>query len=87
MNVTEKYLNPKDPNHSIEWGKATWNNIDLSIRNRYDLPSGKFNKAGSGEIPLSDFKTMITESIKRDVFTNSELAEILKTISEQIAKI
>ena len=87
MKASEKYLNPTDPNHSIEWGEATWNNKAFSIRNRYDLPSGKFNKAGSGEIPWHDFKTMITESIQRDIFTNLELAEILKTISEKVAKI
>ena len=87
MKASEKYLNPTDPNHSIEWGEATWNSKAFSIRNRYDLPSGKFNKAGSGEIPQHDFKTMITESIQRDIFTNVELAEILKTISEKVAKI
>ena len=87
MKPSEKYQNPTDPNHSIEWGEATWNNKAFSIRNRYDLASGKFNKAGSGEIPWEDFKTMITESVKKDIFSNIELAEILKTISEKIAKI
>jgi hypothetical protein len=87
MKPNNKFQNPKDANHSIEWGEATWDNKSFSIRNRYNLESGKFNKAGSGEIPWDDFKTMIKESIQRDIFTNVELAEILKIISEKVAKI
>jgi len=87
MKANEKYPNPTDANHLIEWGEATWDKNSFSIRNRYNLPSGKFNKAGSGEIPWRDFKIMITESINKDIFTNSELAEILKTISEKVAQI
>lgn len=87
MKPTDIFNNPIDLNHSIEWGEATWDQQAFSIRNRYNLPNGKYNKAGSGEIPWNDFKTMITESIKKDIFTNSELAEILKSISEKVSKI
>lgn len=82
MNVKEK--TPVNNNHSIEWGEATWNSNDKSIRNRYDTNSGKFNKAGSGEIPWDDFKLMISESIKRGQFTNSELSTILDDISGKL---
>lgn len=82
MNVKEK--TQVKNNHSIEWGEATWNSNDKSIRNRYDTKSGKFNKAGSGEIPWEDFKTMISESIKRGQFTNSELSGILNSISDKL---
>ncbi|HOZ30611.1 MAG TPA: hypothetical protein PLL66_06805 [Bacteroidales bacterium] len=87
MEVDKKYQNPNDVNHSIEWGESTWDENCFSIRNRYNLESGKFNKAGSGEIPWNDFKTMIKESIEKNIFTNAELSEILNSISEKIAKI
>ena len=38
-------------NHSIEWGESTWDANNYSIRNRFDTATGKFNQAGSSEIP------------------------------------
>jgi hypothetical protein len=83
MNVKDKFQNT--PSHSIEWGDATWDVTDFSIRNRYDnVATGKFNKAGSGEIPWEDFKLMIKQSIQKKQLNNSELAEILKDIATSI---
>lgn len=71
--------------HSIEWGAATWNPNDLSIRNRYDnVDSGKFNRSGSGEIPWKDFNLMINHSISRGKFSKEELAEILVSIAANL---
>lgn len=81
-----KYKNPKNPKHSIEWGQSTWDSGSFSIRNRYDLDNGKFNKAGSGEIYWEDFKTMIIESIKRDYFNKKEIGLLLKAISEKVSE-
>ncbi len=67
-----------DSGHSIEWGEATWDKDDFSIRNRYDNPlTGRFNKAGSSEVPWEDFKMMIKQSILRGHLENKDLAEIL----------
>ncbi|RKE77846.1 hypothetical protein [Chryseobacterium sp. AG363] len=83
MKVTDKFQDTS--NHSIEWGNATFNINQISIRNRYDnIQTGKFNKAGSGEIPWNDFKLMIKQSILKKKLTNSELAEILKDIANVI---
>ena len=83
MDVLDKYTNTAS--HSIEWGNATWDVKDYSIRNRYDnVTTGKFNKAGSGEIPWEDFKLMIKQSIIRKRLSSSELAEILKDIASVI---
>ena len=83
MNVKDKFVNTSE--HSIEWGEATWNSSDFSIRNRYDnSTTGKFNKAGSGEIPWVDFKLMIIQSIEKKHFTNKDLSDILKKIADVI---
>lgn len=70
--------------HSIEWGSATWSEDERSIRNRYNTDSGKFNQAGSSEVPWEDFKTMIKESISRGHLSSSEIADILSEISNKI---
>lgn len=68
--------------HSIEWGEATWDSDDFSIRNRYDnVSTGRFNKAGSSEIPWDDFRLMIKQSILRRHLNNNDLAEILRDIA------
>ncbi|WP_285655474.1 hypothetical protein [Allomuricauda sp. NBRC 101325] len=38
MKVTDKIKTSAI--HSIEWGEATWDSDDVSIRNRYDNASG-----------------------------------------------
>ena len=85
MEVKDKYINISHSGHSIEWGDSTWNIHDKSIRNRYDnTTTGRFNKAGSGEIPWDDFKLMIKESIDRNHFTKTELSAILKDIAKPL---
>lgn len=83
MNVDDKY--DLTNGHSIEWGEATWDSNEISIRNRYDnVITGRFNKAGSGEIPWEDFKHMIKQSIIRKHFNNTELIDILKEIANSL---
>jgi hypothetical protein len=82
MEVKDKFTNNANSDHSIEWGNSTWNSADISIRNRYDnSATGKFNKSGSSEVPWEDFKLMISQSIERKHFSNKELGDILRNIS------
>ena len=83
MNVNDKFQNIDS--HSIEWGDSTWDEDDFSIRNRYDnVETGRFNKAGSSEVPWADFNLMVNQSILRGHFTNTQLAEILNSISTRL---
>lgn len=80
MKATDKFINT--PNHSIEWGNATWDLTHFSIRNRYDSSTTRrFNKTNSSEISWEDFKLMIKQSILRKKLSNAELSEILKDIA------
>lgn len=80
MEVTDKTI--IGSGHSLEWGKATWDKADFSIRNRYDnTTTGRFNKTGSSEVPWADFKLMIKQSILKKQLSPSDLAEILKDIA------
>jgi hypothetical protein len=87
MNVKDTVTYPEYPQYAIEWGISTWtehlpsNKQLYSIRNRYNLKSGRFNKAASGEIPWEDFQSMISESIRKKHFSPEELATILNEIA------
>lgn len=83
MNVTDRIS--FDNHHSIEWGEATWDNGDFSIRNRYNKDDGGFNYAGSSELPWADFNEMILESIRRLHFTNEQIGNILSAIGETLS--
>lgn len=83
MNVTDTLRT--SPIHSIEWGEATWDPEDISIRNRYDNASGgRYNHSGSSEVPWEDFKIMILESIRRNHLNNIELGEIMDEIATRL---
>ncbi|MBL7725417.1 MAG: hypothetical protein JNK27_14815 [Chitinophagaceae bacterium] len=92
MEVQDSVSFNEHPGYSIEWGYATWSrdeepeNKDWSIRNRYTNESGRFNYAGSSEVPWEDFKRMIVESIKRGQFDQQELAEILSEIATSLSR-
>ena len=83
MNVNDRLVNNEA--HSIEWGDATWDEDDFSIRNRYDnVETGRFNKAGSSEVPWEDFNLMVNQSIVRGHFTNAQISEILTSIANRL---
>ena len=60
------------PNHRIEIGWSTWDSDEVSIRNRYDSPTGHFSNTASNEIPIRDLPQIIRIAIER-------LPEVLAT--------
>lgn len=59
---------------SLEFGAATWNAEQLSVRNRYDNEGGRFSPRGSSELPIPDLTEIVIETARRDLIT-SEAAE------------
>jgi hypothetical protein len=72
--------------HSIEIGKSTWNSDETSIRNRYDLPNGKFSQHNSSEIPISDLSTMIKFACEHNALSGDELEEIVVAATKSLKK-
>lgn len=64
--------------HKIEFGKATWDENTLSLRNRYPTSNGEFSPRSSSEIPIEDVKFIVKESVKNGYITNNELIEIVE---------
>ncbi len=62
--------------HKIEFGKATWNENAISIRNKYLTLNGDSGIKSSGEIPIEDVKILLKESVKNGYIPKSELIEI-----------
>jgi len=59
--------------HKIEFGRATWDDKAISIRNRYPTSTGGFSPRSSSEIPIEDIKIMTTESIKNGYLNQADI--------------
>lgn len=64
--------------HILELGKATWNEDDTSVRNRYPTKSGGFNPRSSSEIPLHDIIDIVKFIAESQYFTPSDCIKIAK---------
>jgi len=62
--------------HSIEFGRATWDERSVSIRNRYPTSTGGFSPRSSSEIPIEDVKIIVMESVRNGYLPDSQLIEI-----------
>ena len=62
--------------HSIEFGKATWDENSVSIRNRYPTSTGGFSSRSSSEIPIEDVKIIVEASVKNGYIHDFQLIEI-----------
>lgn len=64
--------------HKIEFGKATWDENVVSIRNRYLTKNNRFSPRSSSEIPIADVKIIVKESVRNGYIPNAELLEIVE---------
>ncbi len=74
MNVESTVL--LEAGHSIEFGRSTWNEEGLSVRNRYTTANGGFSPHSSSEIPIEDVAPIVLEVLRRDLL-NPEIALLL----------
>lgn len=72
--------------HSIEIGKATWDNTEVSIRNRYPTSTGGFSPRSSSELPIDDVGELVTVVADEDLYPPKRLAELIKILAESIER-
>ncbi len=72
--------------HSIEIGKATWDNTEVSIRNRYPTSTGGFSPRSSSELPIDDVGELVTVVADEDIYPPKRLAELIKILAESIKR-
>jgi hypothetical protein len=54
-----------DDNHSIEIGFSSWDPEEISVRNRFNSPDGRFDPHSSSEIPIADIPALVRVVIER----------------------
>ena len=84
MNVQDSI--PLDERHSIEWGGATWDEADPSIRNRYATASGGFSPRSSSEIPLGDLEHLVVKSAERGHLSVEMMSSMALALVQALAK-
>lgn len=72
--------------HLVESGRATWDESQTSIRNRYPTKNGGFNPRNSSEIPLDDISELIVFAAEQDLLSAKELSEVLCATSSSLSR-
>lgn len=62
--------------HLIEIGRATWNEEELSVRNRYPTSNGGFSPHSSSELPIQDVYRIALEVLRQNLLNPTESLEI-----------
>lgn len=82
MKVKER--EPMGEGHSIEWGDSSWDDGAVSVRNRYENSSGRFDPHSSSEIPIGDLRHIVIESAKRGYIDDNEALEMIKELAASV---
>jgi len=72
--------------HLIEFGAATWDESQTSIRNRYPTSTGGFSPRSSSEIPIRDMVRLTIETFRHDLMTIREATDIIRAAAEFIER-
>jgi hypothetical protein len=83
MNVDATKTIVIDPEHSIEFGQASWDPSEKSIRRRKNNPSGRFDPFSSSEIPIDGhvpISELIVQCLRNDLIDRAEMARVFTEI-------
>jgi hypothetical protein len=86
MQVTKSKPIPNCAGHTIEIGKATWDDQETSVRNRYPTKTGGFSPRSSSEIPLGDVKEIVTVIADNDLLTPREITDMIVALSGSLSR-
>lgn len=73
-------------NHLIEFGEATWDNQQPSVRNRYPTSTGGFSPRSSSELPIGDVCPIVVETLRRDLLSTEETMLILQGAVDSVRR-
>jgi hypothetical protein len=86
MQVTKSKPILNCPGHTIEIGKATWDDQETSVRNRYPTKTGGFSPRSSSEIPLGDVKEIVSVVADNDLLDPKVLADMIGALSDSLSR-
>ena len=67
--------------HTVQIGQSSWDDSEISIRNRYDR-NGHFSPRSSSEIPIGDIPLLVAISIREKLLTPEQVSAIQAEISK-----
>ena len=77
---------PVGHGHTIEFGRATWNEESTSVRNRYLTATGGFSPHSSSEMPVEDVLPIVVETLRMDLLSQDDTLEILQAAVDSIRR-
>jgi hypothetical protein len=72
--------------HLLEAGRATWDESQVSIRDRYPTCNGGFTPGSSSEIPMGDISELAVFAAEQNLLSQSELVNIHCAVSASLAR-
>ena len=72
--------------HQIEIGKATWDETQTSVRNRYLDSTQNVNSRRSSEIALADLSPIFKVIAERDLLDVATTTELIQTLAASLAR-
>lgn len=72
--------------HHIEIGDATWDDSEISIRNRYPTSNGGFSPHSSSEIPLSDLESILAAVAERDLLDGAATVRLIEALAASLSR-
>lgn len=72
--------------HLIEIGQSTWDDGEISVRNRYPTANGGYNWNSSSEIPLNDLRPIVEAIAERDLFDVSTTALLIEVLAASLTR-
>ena len=68
--------------HYLEFGPASWNEDEVSVRDCYPTASGGFSLRCSSEVPVDDVALIAVETLKRDLMTRRAAEMLVKAAND-----
>lgn len=72
--------------HTIEIGGATWDEDERSVRDRWDLPDGRFSPRCSSEIPMESLVPIMEFVAKHNELSVAQCADIIAALAASISR-
>lgn len=81
---------PIDNEHSIEFGKASWDSNVETVRRRKNRTNGSFDPYSSSEIPVNggfiDLGMIVCECLKQDKISIQDMLKIFKELKDSMTR-
>jgi hypothetical protein len=77
---------PVGDGHTIEFGRATWDEESSSVRNRYLTATGGFSPHSSSEMPIKDVVYIAVETLRMDLLSQVDTLQIIQAAIDSLGR-